>query len=74
MQPYHLVFDAPQIRERLPERVAGAYAMKSLLKAGAHLALGSDTPVADPDVRSGLRAACTRLGRTNVNSTRPTSA
>ena len=62
MQPYHLVFDAPQIRERLPERVAGAYAMKSLQKAGAHLALGSDTPVADPNVRLGLRAACTRLG------------
>ncbi len=60
MQPYHLVFDAPQIRARLPERVGGAYAMKSLLEAGAHLALGSDTPVANPDVRLGLRAACTR--------------
>ena len=62
MQPYHLVFDAPQIRERLPERVEGAYAVKSLLAAGAHLALGSDTPVASPDVRLGLRAACTREG------------
>ena len=62
LQPYHLVFDAPQIRERLPERVGGAYAMKSLLEAGAHLALGSDTPVASPDVRLGLRAACTRTG------------
>ena len=62
MQPYHLVFDAPQIRDRLPERIGGAYALKSLLSAGAHLALGSDTPVASPDVRLGLRAACTRVG------------
>ncbi len=62
LQPYHLVFDAPQIRAKLPERVAGAYAMKSLLEAGAHLALGSDTPVASPDVRLGLLAACTRIG------------
>lgn len=62
MQPYHLVFDAPQIRARLSKRVTDAYAMKSLLKAGAHLVLGSDTPVANPDVRLGLRAACTRLG------------
>ena len=62
LQPLHLVFDAPQIRERLPERVSGAYAMRSLLEAGARLALGSDTPVTSPDVRLGLRAACTRVG------------
>lgn len=37
--------------------------MRSLKAAGATLVFGSDTPVADPDVFVGLRAACRRLGR-----------
>ena len=62
LQPYHLVFDAKRIKKLLPGRVGGAYAARSLLATGAPLAFGSDTPVADPDVRLGLLAACRRLG------------
>lgn len=60
MQPYHMAFDAKRIRELLPERASGAYALRSLLDSGAQLAFGSDTPVADPDVRLGLLSACQR--------------
>ncbi len=60
MQPVHMVFDAKRITELLADRVAGCYAVRSLQALGAVLAFGSDTPVADPDVRLGLRAATTR--------------
>jgi predicted amidohydrolase YtcJ len=62
MQPVHLTFDVPSISDLLPDRRERAYPMASLLTAGAPLALGSDTPVARPDVFAGLRAACTRVG------------
>ena len=62
VQPYHLVFDAKRIGELLGDRSSGAYAVKSLLETGATVAFGSDTPVADPDVRLGLLAACRRQG------------
>jgi predicted amidohydrolase YtcJ len=61
MQPVHLVFDAKRVTELLPDRLAGYCATRSLLEAGVPLAFGSDTPVADPDVRLGLRAATTRV-------------
>lgn len=60
MQPVHLVFDAKRVGELLPDRIKGCYSTRSLLAAGAPLAFGSDTPVADPDVMLGLRAAVTR--------------
>lgn len=60
MQPIHMTFDAKRIGELLAEREDGAYRTRSLLDSGAVLAFGSDTPVADPDVIAGLRAACTR--------------
>lgn len=60
MQPIHLTFDAKRIGELLAERRRGAYRTRALLDSGAVLAFGSDTPVADPDVILGLRAACTR--------------
>lgn len=60
MQPIHLTFDAKRIGERLAERQSGAYRTRALLDSGATLVFGSDTPVADPDVILGLRAACTR--------------
>lgn len=60
LQPIHLTFDAKRIGELLAERQNGAYRTRALLEAGAVLAFGSDTPVADPDVILGLRAACTR--------------
>jgi predicted amidohydrolase YtcJ len=62
MQPIHLTFDAPSIRGGLSDRLDWAYPLRSLAEAGAHLALGSDTPVASPDVPDNLRAACRRIG------------
>jgi predicted amidohydrolase YtcJ len=60
MQPVHMTFDAKRIGELLAERQGWAYPTRSLLDSGAALAFGSDTPVADPDVILGLRAACAR--------------
>ena len=61
MQPTHQTSDRTMAEARLgPDRLAGAYAWASMLKAGAHLALGSDTPVEKPDVFAGLAAAITR--------------
>ncbi|MEM6431899.1 MAG: amidohydrolase, partial [Deinococcota bacterium] len=61
VQPYHLVIDAPNARKTIPNRLAGTYAFGSLAKHGAHLALGSDTPVAVPGVLKAIRAAVTRI-------------
>jgi predicted amidohydrolase YtcJ len=64
MQPTHATSDMPWAGERLGEaRLAGAYAWRSLLDTGAHLALGSDFPVESPDPRLGLYAAVTRQDR-----------
>jgi predicted amidohydrolase YtcJ len=60
LQPIHLTFDGVAIDTLLPDRVDRAYPMRSLKRAGARLAFGSDTPVASPDVMVGLRAACRR--------------
>ncbi len=62
MQPIHLTFDAVAIARLLPDRVTRAYPFRSLLRSGARLAFGSDAPVASPDVPTGLRAACRRMG------------
>ncbi len=59
-QPIHLTFDVKRIGELLADRQNGAYRTKSLLNAGTVLAFGSDTPVASPDVITGIRAACRR--------------
>jgi len=42
------------------ERASRAYAYQSLLKSGAHLALGSDAPIEPLDPRFGIYAAVTR--------------
>lgn len=61
MQPTHATSDMDWAEKRLgKERLAGAYAWKSLLAAGATLALGSDFPVEDPQPLLGLYAARTR--------------
>jgi predicted amidohydrolase YtcJ len=60
MQPTHATSDAPWAEQRLghgTERQKGAYAWKSVLKAGAPLACGSDFPIESPDPRGGLFAA-----------------
>lgn len=43
-----------------PDRLAGAYAWNSILKAGGKLAFGSDTPVEAPNPFMGIAAAITR--------------
>jgi predicted amidohydrolase YtcJ len=61
MQPVHATSDAPWIARRIgDDRLAGAYAWRSVVEAGAPLALGSDFPVEDPDPRAGLYAAVAR--------------
>jgi hypothetical protein len=61
MQPTHATSDMPWVGERLgPDRLAGAYAWRSLSERGVPLALGSDFPVERSDPRAGLYAAVTR--------------
>jgi len=60
MQPTHATADGPWARQRLGEgaaRLAGSYAWRSLARAGAVLAFGSDFPIEGPDPRRGLHAA-----------------
>jgi hypothetical protein len=60
-QPTHATSDMPWATARLgPERIRFAYAWKSVLDTGAHVAFGSDFPVEDPNPMLGLYAARTR--------------
>lgn len=64
MQPTHATSDMPWAEARLgKERVKGAYAWRSLKKAGARLAFGSDFPVEGVPPLWGLHAAVTRQDR-----------
>ena len=61
MQPTHCTSDMPWAGDRLgPERLDGAYAWRSLLDAGAHIAAGSDFPVEEVSPLLGIYAATTR--------------
>ena len=61
MQPVHQTSDRTMAEARLgPERLIGAYAWQSILKAGGKLAFGSDVPVESADPFAGLAAAMTR--------------
>jgi len=62
MQAIHCTSDAPFVVRRLGEQRArtGAYAWRSLLDSGAHLANGTDAPVEDVDPLPCLYAAVTR--------------
>ncbi|AKQ69307.1 hypothetical protein A176_006219 [Myxococcus hansupus] len=61
VQPTHATSDMRWADARLGQaRLKGAYAWRSLRDAGAHLALGSDFPIENPDVLAGLYAARTR--------------
>lgn len=64
MQPVHLRFDAPRIAELLTSRQDEAHSWRRLLEAGAAIALGSDTPVATPNVLLGIHTALTREDET----------
>ena len=61
MQPVHQTSDRLMAEARLgKERLNGAYAWNSILKAGGKLAFGSDTPVESPNPFAGIAAAITR--------------
>ncbi|MDB5686999.1 MAG: metal-dependent hydrolase, partial [Rhizorhabdus sp.] len=61
MQPVHQTSDRLMAEARLgPQRLAGAYAWKSMLDNGAHLAFGSDYPVESPNPFPALAAAVSR--------------
>lgn len=61
MQPTHATSDMPWAEARVgPTRIRGAYAWRSILKTGAHVAFGSDFPVEEPSPLLGLYAAVTR--------------
>ena len=61
MQPVHATSDMPWVPARLgPDRLAGAYAWKTLLNTSAHLAFGSDAPIESLNPFKGLLAAVTR--------------
>ncbi len=61
MQPTHATSDMRWVDARVgTDRAEGAYAWASLLKSGAHLALGSDFPVESHNPFLGIFAAVTR--------------
>ena len=61
MQPYHAIDDGRWAEKRIGhERAGPSYAWKSMLKAGAPLAFGTDWPVAPLDPLLGVYAAVTR--------------
>ncbi len=61
MQPTHCTSDMRWAEARLgPERLAGAYAWRSLLATGSPIAGGSDFPVEDANPFHGIYAAVTR--------------
>jgi predicted amidohydrolase YtcJ len=64
MQPGHAVEDMGWAGERVgPERIKGAYAWRSLRRAGARMVLSSDLPGSDYDIFYELHAATTRRDR-----------
>lgn len=61
MQPIHQTSDRLMAEARLgPDRLAGAYAWRSMLENGVPLAFGSDAPVEAPDPFAGLAVAASR--------------
>jgi len=62
MQPSHAPSDRRMAERYWGPRCARAYAWRSQLAAGAHLAFGSDAPVEPPNPFEGLHAAVTRRG------------
>ncbi len=65
MQPTHCITDKRFAEKRIGlERCKGAYAWQRLLKAGVHVAFGTDWSVEPIDPLEGLYAAVTRKDRT----------
>jgi len=66
MQPVHATSDGPWVAARLgagTERYRGAYAWRTVLRAGVPLAFGSDFPVEEADPRAGIADAEERTPR-----------
>jgi predicted amidohydrolase YtcJ len=64
MEPGHAVEDSPWAEQRVgPERIRGAYAWRSLRRAGAGLIFNSDLAGTDHDIFYGLHCAVTRTDR-----------
>lgn len=61
MQPVHQTSDRLMAEARLgPDRLAGAYAWRSMLQNGVSLAFGSDSPVEAPQPFVGMAVAVSR--------------
>ncbi len=60
MQPIHATSDMQMADKYWGERCSHAYALKSQLDMGAHVAFGSDAPVESPNPFWGIYAAVTR--------------
>jgi hypothetical protein len=61
MQPTHATSDMPWAEARVgPARIRGAYAWRSILATGAHVAFGSDFPVEETSPLLGIHAAVMR--------------
>jgi hypothetical protein len=61
MQPTHATSDMPWAEARVgAERIRGAYAWRTMLRAGATLIFGSDAPVEGENPWWGIHAAVTR--------------
>jgi predicted amidohydrolase YtcJ len=70
MQPTHCTSDMPWAPSRLgDERIAGAYAWRSLRNTGCILPLGSDFPVEEAAPKLGIFAAQTRRAVGSATST-----
>jgi predicted amidohydrolase YtcJ len=64
MQPSHAVEDMPWAEARVGrDRIAGAYAWRSIRRAGGRLVFSSDLPGTDYNVFYGLHSAVTRQAR-----------
>ncbi len=64
MEPPHAVEDKAWAEDRLgPERIEGAYAWRTLRRAGVPLAFNADGPGSDQSIFYGLHAAITRRGK-----------
>lgn len=63
MQPVHQTSDREMAEKRLgSNRLAGAYAWKTIQASGARIAFGSDVPVEQADPWAGWAAAISRTG------------
>jgi len=63
MQPPHAVEDMPWAEARVAERIKGAYAWRSIRRAGVPLVFSSDLPGSGYDLFYGLNSAVTRRDR-----------